>query len=358
MADIGDVARAAGVSPSTVSRSLRGQSGVSERTRQRVIAVAEELRYTISRSASGLVTGRTQCVGVIVPFVGRWFYGQVLAAAEEVLREAGYSMMLYAVGDYEARKRFFHELPLRRSVDAVLVVAMPLNENECDILRDLDVPLALVGDQSEGFGSVCIDDTLGARVAVEHLADLGHSEIGVISEFAGPMGFTPARDRHAGYAEVLADRGLPQRDEFRADGGFTVEGGRRAMNSLLDAETWPTGVFAFSDEMAMGALRALHDRGLSAPADMSVVGFDGHEMAEIVDLTTVVQPVDEEGATAAQMLLEQLGQDDAALRGVVLPTRLVTRGTAGPPRSGEPRARTAPLPGGASGEVMPGTAPA
>lgn len=333
MASIEQVAQHAGVSVSTVSRALRGQAGVSERTRQRVLHVAEELRYTISRSASGLVTGRAYCVGVVVPFVGRWFFGQVVAGAEAVLRAAGFDLMLYAVGDLDARGRFFRELPLHRSVDAVLVVAMPLDEYEADALRRLDVPVALVGGMTEGFSSVRIDDTLGGRTAVEHLVGLGHREIGMISELGGPMGFTPAQDRHTGYAEVLDEHGIVRRDELWAHGGFSVSGGRRAMAELLAVSTPPTAVFAFSDEMAMGALRCLRDHGLSVPEHVSVVGFDDHEMAEVVSLTTVRQPVADEGATAARMLLEQLDQDTPEPRDVLVSTELVVRGTtAAPPR--------------------------
>lgn len=360
MASIEQVARTAEVSVATVSRALRGRAGVSESTRQRVLAVAEELHYTISRSASGLVTGRTHCVGVVVPYVGRWFYGQVIGAAEEALRRTGYDVMLYAVGDMEARKRFFHELPLRRGVDAVLVVAMPLAEHEAEALRSLEVPLAAVGEQPDGFGSVSIDDRLGARRAVEHLVELGHREIGLISENIGPMGFTPSRDRYAGYLDVLAEHGIPPRDDLVTDGGYTVAGGKRGMSRLLAANTPPTAVFAHSDEMAMGALRALSDRGVSVPGEMSVVGFDGHEMGEVVDLTTVVQPVGEEGAGAARMLLDQLqsGGDPTGPRDVVLPTELVARGTTGAPRAGVPQTRSTRQPGGETGEVMPGTAPA
>lgn len=241
--------------------------------------------------------------------------------------------MLYAVGDMDARKRFFHELPPRRSVDAVLVFSLPLSEQESEALRGLDVPLALVGAKSEGFSSVWIDDRLGAGAAVQHLVDLGHRDIGLIHGNIGPARFTPAQDRYTGFVDVLTAQQIALRDELLAEGEFTVSGGERAMNELLTAASPPTAVFAQSDEMAMGALRALRSRGFTVPDDMSVIGFDGHELTGLVDLTTVAQPVSGEGATAAKLLLERLAPDGPTeVDDVVLPTELVVRGsTAAPP---------------------------
>ena len=125
-----EVAQRAGVSTATVSRALRGLPRVSGRTRDRVLAAAAELGYVVSPAASSLASGRTGTVGVIVPYVERWFYSRVIAAVERVLREAGITMLLYNIGDDEGRVRFFTELPLRRRVDAVLVLSLPVSDVE------------------------------------------------------------------------------------------------------------------------------------------------------------------------------------------------------------------------------------
>jgi DNA-binding LacI/PurR family transcriptional regulator len=339
--NIEEVAKRVGVSPSTVSRALRGQAGVSERTRKRVQEAATELRYTASRSASGLVTGRTRTIGVVVPYVARWFFGQVIAGAEDVLRSAGFDLLLYAVGDVNARKRFFRELPLRRSVDAVLVLALPLDDDEASALRELNVPLAMVGYEVEGFHSVRIDDRHGGTLAVRHLANLGHRNIALIYGKVESMCFTPPRERRDAYLNVLASQGIEAREDLRAEGGFTLAGGERAMGELLAAEVQPTAVFAQSDEMAMGALRALAKHGLSVPTEVSIVGFDGHEMSEFVDLTTIAQPVRDQGATAARLLLEQLASDVGSLEttDVLMPVELVVRGSTAALRNGVREAR-------------------
>jgi len=343
---IEDVAARAGVSTATVSRALRGLPNVSSRTRQRVQDAARALDYVVSPSASSLATGRTSTVGVIVPFVGRWFFGQVISGAELELRKAGYDMLLYAVGSDESRRRFFGELPLRRRVDAVLILTLPLTEKEVASLAGLRLPTAMVGATVEGFSSVRIDDIAGAAKAVNHLINLGHERIGMITG-AGiePARFTAPEERREGYLRALGAAGLAADPTLQVDGEFTIAGGGRAMAALLSASRPPTAVFAHSDEMAFGAMRAIRSAGLRCPEDISVVGFDDHEMAELLDLTTVAQPVREQGGLAARQIL-------AALAGEVVPTHeivethVVIRGsTAPPPHRSTPAVR--PLRAGA-----------
>ena len=335
MTSIDEVARRAGVSASTVSRALRGRSGISEQTRKRVQAVAAELRYSISRSASGLVTGRTLSVGVVVPFISRWFFGQVISGAEEVLRAAGYDVMLYTAGDQDARKRFFTELPVRRRVDAVLVLSMVLAEDEAQALLGLEVPLALVGHESEGFSSVRIDDCYGTGLAVRHLINLGHRDIAMIhGGDHSALGCVAPVIRRDTYLEMLDQHGIPPRDEWMVEASdYSIRAGERAMDQLLAAEVRPTAVFAWADEIAMGALRSLRRHGLSVPHEMSVVGFDDHEMSEYLDLTTVAQPVSAQGARAAKLLLQQLESGSRECTSVPMPIELVARGTTSAPRS-------------------------
>lgn len=187
---ITDVAEATGVSASTVSRALRGRPGVSEEMRARIVAAAAELGYTASRSASSLASGRTYTIGVVVPYVGRWFFGTVLDSAEKVFSAAGYDVLLYNLGSPEARKRFFTKLPIRKRVDAVLSLLIPDLE-EAAALRSLGVPLATtVGGARPGFTVVGIDDRGGAESAVRHLVNLGHRRIGMISGASEPLHWT------------------------------------------------------------------------------------------------------------------------------------------------------------------------
>lgn len=330
-ASIEDVASLAGVSIATVSRSLRGLPDVAPTTRERVLAAARSLDYVASPFAARLASGRTATTGAIVPFVNRWFFGEVIAGAEGVLREADFDLLLYNLGDVAGRDRFFGRMPVRKRVDGLLVIGMPLAEGELTALSALGVPIALVGNRAAGAHSVRIDDTAGARAAVAHLTDLGHSRIGRIGgRLDDPMRFTTAAERRAGYLQALAAAGLAQSDSLEAVGYFTVDGGEEAMDTLLRLGPPPTAVFAESDEMAYGAMRALRRRGLRIPDDIAVVGFDDHVTAELLDLSTIRQPVQEQGAKAARALLDAIADPAAAPAELVLPTQLIVRNSSDP----------------------------
>lgn len=337
-ASIVDVAARAGVSPATVSRALRGLPHVSSGTRRRVEAAARELSYVASPAGVGLASGRTLTVGVVVPLVARWFFAQAVAGAAEVLRQGGYDLVLYNLADAEGRTRFFERMPLRRRVDAVLVVCLPLGPDEVALLQALGVPVVTIGSREAAFPSVRIDDLEAAAHAVRHLVNLGHESIAMISALEDDdLGFSSAPERRLGFRRTLERR---SRAESVIAGTWGFEGGERAMEVLLSGEELPSAVFAEYDEMAFGALRTLRRAGLEVPRDISVVGFDDHEMAQVVDLTTVAQPVLDQGRVAAQLLLEATHHPAAQPADVVLPTRLVVRGSTAPARSDGEQLRT------------------
>lgn len=336
-ANLDDVARRAGVSTATASRALRGLPRVSASTRARVTSAADELGYVISPTASSLASGRTGTVGVIVPYVGRWYFAQIITEVERVLRESGVSMLLYNIGDEKGRTRFFADLPLRRRVDAVVVLSLPLSAVETDLLRTLEVPVIAVGIDEAGMDCVRIDDHAGALLAMRHLARLGHRDIAFIGEHSPvPLGFTTPLRRLEAYRQVRRELGRPDDPALEAGGGFTVTGGERAMSTLLGGTVRPTAVFAASDEMAFGALRALRRAGLRVPQDVSVLGFDDHEMADLLDLSTVAQPIAELGRVAGERVLARLNGDTEPGETVHLGTRLVLRGSTAPPAGQTP----------------------
>lgn len=341
-----DVAARAGVSVATVSRALRDLPNVSPATRARVLQAATELDYTVSPLASGLVTGRIRAVGVVLPYAGRWFFAEVLRGIEEMLRGRGYDLVLHVLGDTERRREFFEQLPVRRRVDALLLVALPLEAAEVAALRTLGIPMASVGEPMIGLHSDAIDDVAAARLAVQHLINLGHRRIGCIGgDLDGPERFHAPGWRTQGYREALARAGIEVREGWERDGRFTASGGELAMTELLGLPGGaPTAVFCQSDEMAFGALRALRRSGLGCPGDVSVIGIDDHELAHTFDLTTVAQPVADQGAAAAAWLVNLLdgaergGRRDPAVDHPDEPSRrvhdvrLVLRGSTARPR--------------------------
>ncbi len=335
MTSIKDVARTVGVSTATVSRALRGLPRVSDATRRRVLQAAAELDYVASPTAASLASGQTRAVGVVVPFVTRWFYASVVQGAEELLREAGYDLLLYNLGgDPEARLRVFETHLLRKRVDAVLVLSLTPTEREVEVISKLGRPVAVVGSAPPGWASVRIDDIATANLAMDHLVGLGHCRIAYIGgalddglDFAAPL------DRLSGYRSAMAAAGLPVLKGWETLGGFTIHGGYSAMRALLKHKSPPTAVFAASDEMAMGALYAVRAANLRVPQDISVIGIDDHEMAAFLDLTTVAQPVHEQGRLAAELLLDELalGGEGAPPAAVTVPTKLIVRGTTAAP---------------------------
>ncbi len=335
-ASIVDVAARAGVSVATVSRALRDMPNVSTATRDRVLRAAAELHYSASPLASGLVTGRVRSVGVMMPYAGQWFFAEVLRGIEEELREHGYDLVLHVLADERRRRDFFASLPVRRRVDGILVVALPLLPREVDVLRTLHVPLACVAEPVGGVHGERIDNVAAARLAVQHLVNLGHWRIACIGgDLEGPERFNIPGLRSDGYRQALADAGIPPRPDWERDGKYTARGGELAMTALLSLPGGrPTAVFCQSDEMAFGALRALRRSGLRCPDDVSIVGIDDHELSEIFDVTTVAQPVTEQGAAAARWVISHLegtADPDGPLDSLSIhPARLVLRGSTAP----------------------------
>lgn len=330
---IDDVAHRAAVSTATVSRALRGLPGVSVGTRERVERAAAELDYSVSPIAAGLASGKVRTVAVVTPFVGRWFFGEMLMAAADVLAHDGYEIALYVIDEPESRRRFFADLPPRGRAGAVLMIGMPISGAEHDRLRSLEVPLLVAGHVPVGIPAVGIDDREAARMAVRHLIGLGHRKIAMVCGDREQEEFLVPQQRGAGYAAAMAEAGLPVEKHWIAHGGFTAAGGERAVHEVLDAPgTPPTAVFCQSDEMAFGALRALADRGLRCPQDVSVVGIDDHELARLWDLTTVAQPVPDQGRRAAQMILHAIagGEHPEGESAVRLPVWLRVRGSTAP----------------------------
>ena len=320
-----DVARMAGVGMGTVSRALNNAPGVSEKTRRRVLEVAEQLSYVVSPEASRLRPGTTGRVAVVVPHLSRWFFAATLRGAESALREANLDVLLYCVDGLEARRAFFAELPARRKVDAVLVLAFPVSEAERQRLEMLGVHIVAAGGQLASYPYVSIDDEAAARKAVDHLIRLGHRRIAMIEAVdADEPEWPPNPGRSDGYANALQAAGLPFARELVRTVDWGGGGGADAMAELLALPDPPTAVYAHSDEVAVGAMRTVRRLGLRVPEDISIIGIDDHPVAELTELTTIRQPVHEQGRLAGRTVASLINGESVPAS-VVLPTELVVR---------------------------------
>jgi len=329
-----DVARRAGVSVSTVSRALRGVPGVTDETRERIRSIADQLAYVVSPEASGLARGTTGRVGVVVPRTDVWFYGEMLGSIEAALRDADLDVLIYQVRDQAQRTRFFRELPSRRKVDAVVLIALSMPKAEIDRLDLLGVEVVVAGSPVRDFPSVAVDDRAIARVAVDHLIGLGHRRIAIIRALGeGNLHWEPDLYRAEGYRSALEAAGLPLRDDYSVATTFSMAGGVQAAEQLLALADPPTAIFAFSDELALGALEAARRAGITVPDDLSVMGVDDHPLAEGFGLSTVRQDVAAQGRTAAEMVVRRL-RGEAREPDVLIPHELVIRQTTAGPAAG------------------------
>ncbi|HEU5109726.1 MAG TPA: substrate-binding domain-containing protein, partial [Micromonosporaceae bacterium] len=245
-------------------------------------------------------------------------------------------LLLYNLGGREqARRRLVHAAALHKRADAVMLVATPLTAADVAAMSALPIPGVTVssGTTVPGWPGIRIDDVAAARAATEHLLALGHRRIAHISgDHADELAFHTHIDRRRGYQEALRTAGIQSEPGLDVEAPFTAAGGERATALLLDRDEPPTAIFAACDEMAMGAIAALREAGLSVPGDISVVGVDDHDLSGAVGLSTVAQPAGEQGRLAADTLLGLLCEDHSTDAGAVLPTRLIVRSSTGPPR--------------------------
>jgi DNA-binding LacI/PurR family transcriptional regulator len=329
MVSIDEVARLAGVSTATVSRALSGRGHVSDATRQRVETAARSLGYVVSASASSLASGRTRNIGVLVPFLDRWFFSTVLSGIASALMRQGFDITLYSLTADPAQRRSVFETFLRRQrVDGVIAISIALGDEETQRLLELGLPVIAIGGPNPQMTTLTVDDVGVGRLATEHLLALGHRDIahiGASPEF--DIDFHIPTRRRQGFEQALADAGIPSRAALYEPADFTIEGGFRAAKQLLGRPGGrPTAIFAASDEMAIGAVLAARELGYRVPEDLSVVGIDGHELGEFFRLTTVDQFPLGQGERAADAILALLDEGGAS-EPAQLPFELVVRGT-------------------------------
>lgn len=321
-----DVARVAGVSTATVSRALRGFDTVDPAIRLHVQQVADRLNYVASPAATALSTGRAGSVGVITPFVDRMAFQRMLAGIESALRGTEMDLLLYRTGDPSDPHPVPPRKRLARRVDGFIVLSLALHSPDVEEIAKLRMPVASFGEQGPWGSSVQVDDRAGAVAATQHLIELGHSRIAVIYGRASDDPAVLEFQRHLGFRDAMARAGLAIDASLVTPGDYTIAGGARAMARLLDAEVPPTAVFAFSDEMAYGAIRVMRERGLTPGRDIAIIGFDGHETSALLDLSTISVPFEEIGATTVRKLMNEIeGLPPEPSGATVLPIELTVR---------------------------------
>jgi LacI family transcriptional regulator len=327
------VAAQAGVSAMTVSRVINESPRVSEDARRRVEAAIADLGYVPNRLARGLIRQKTSAIGVIVPDVANPFFTLVVRGAEEVAWRAGYHVILCNTqGDLE-RERSYLEDMLAFQVEGLLVA--PVGERSRANLRVLKkngVPFVLIDRSISGYDGDLVqgDSTAGAHRLVEHLIELGHRRIAMVTETAE---VSTARDRVSGYRQALEDAGIEFRPELVSEASaIDPRAAHDATLALLDLPEPPTAIFSVNNIAVVGVAEALRERGLEIPKDIALVCFDDIEHASRFHpfLTVMAQPAETFGTIAMQLLLDRLaGRVAERRRLVVLPADMIVRQSSG-----------------------------
>jgi LacI family transcriptional regulator len=328
-----DVAREAGVSYSTVSRTLTGFKFVKPSTREKVLQAAEKLGYVPNQQARSLAGGHSNLIGVLTPALSNSYVSEILRGIDEALAESDYNLILYTTHRFQSKESSYVSTIINSGVDGLLLIVPLMSTPYLDTIHMQDFPYVLIDQADKGQKGSFITGTnrQGAYDATQYLIEMGHQRIAFI---AGLEGLNSASERLLGYKTALSDHDIPVDENLILNGNFRQQGGYNVAQKLLSLPELPTAIFAANDLSAFGALEACREHGLRVPEDMSIVGFDDVPQASLVypKLTTVRQPLAQMGREAVNLLLQQIENPKRAKYQVSLETKLIIRDSCCPPR--------------------------
>lgn len=341
---IRDVARETGVALSTVSNALAGKDCVTEATRERIQEAAHRLGYRASGVARALRMQRTFTIGVLMADVSNPSSPDFLRGIEDVADREKCSLLLCNTDDILHKQLAHMRVLLERQVDGLVLVSQYCDSPEVRELLDAGTPFVLLQRRSPKYKDdyVGADNSDGITAAVRHLTGLGHRRIAFIR---GPVASSTATERLEAFERAVASFRIDRDPALVVQGNYLVEGGHQAARQLLDLERRPTAIIAANDMCAMGVLNAAHERGLSVPKDLSVVGWDDIQIASFpfIDLTTLQLPKRDMGAAAATLLMQRIRKKrTVTAKEVSFPTKLVARGSTGMAPAQDPEERGRP----------------
>lgn len=328
---IHDVARVAGVGIGTVSRVINNSSGVRAATREKVLTAIHQLNYMPDPIARSMISRRTGSIGVVVPFFTRPFFMEVLRSMEIALEHYRSDFVLYNVKTNAQRDRYFSELPMRRKVDGLLVLSLPPDDSVACNFREVGLPVVLIDAYSPLLTSLVVNNVEGAYTAVQFLIEQGHRRIGFINGIIeGNFKFNQANDRLIGFHRAFGEANLQFEPELVVMAEWNRKGGREAALHLLSLEHRPTALFVASDIQAVGTLEAARQLGISVPNELSVIGYDGIELSEILGLSTIQQPLQQMGELGVRKLMGLIEEPQQPPELLRFGTTLIVRNTTAP----------------------------
>lgn len=328
MPTIKDVARMAGVAPSTVSHYFTGNAPVSRATRARIEEAVRELGYRPNVAARSLRLSQTHTIGLIVPNIANPFFAEIVQAIGYASQQMGYSLLLADSGSDERREIELLENMFRQHIDGMLIIHTGSRSNHPMLIKDPSRPIVFVDREISERASVATDNYGGGKMAARHLSGLGHRRIGLM---VGDGHIKNVQQRVQGFQDELKEQGLSVSRNHIITGSQSFETGRDIQLLMVSPEP-PTAVFATNDIIALGAWHKLNDMRLRIPNDVSLIGYDNIDMAQwtVPPLTTIGQDKRELGRQAAAMLIQSIQSNEPSTTTIRIPPRLIVRSSTAP----------------------------
>jgi len=322
------VAERAGVSVNTASRAINNKSDINEKTKKRVLKVAQELGYVQNATAVALRTKKTRTLGVVIADNRNPFYAEVLNGMEEAAREKNYHIILANTQrDYRKEEEAINLL-LAKRVDGLLITPVQDRNDDIKKLIEANIPFVIVGRDFENIevDAVYNDEVKGGFFATEYLIKKGHKRIAFINGF---LHKSPAQGRLEGYKKALKEHGIPLDDMMVSVGDIDVEDGYERTKQMLEKNLDFTAIFAYNDMMAFGAMQAVKEKGLRIPEDIGLVGYDDISFSSLISpsLSTIRLKKQELGAESVKLLLSRINGSREKMKKIMLNVELIVRGT-------------------------------
>jgi LacI family transcriptional regulator len=311
---IRDVAKQAKVSVATVSRILNNVGGYSEETKRKVLEVISEISYERNDLARGLATNSTATIGVLVPSISTIFFAEILNGIEDTAHKNGYSVVICNTGEDGKRTLEYLKVLSAKQIDGIIITSADLTEEYYKTIKAINIPCILVSTISyrHSLPYVKVDDEQAAYTATQYLIENGHKSIAMIAGTKDdPIAGIP---RVNGYLRALKDYGLSIDKGLIKHGDFSYKSGRKCMEKLLCEKSKFTAIFSASDDMAVGALAIAHSKEIKVPGDLSIIGYDNTQVAEMAfpQLTTVAQPLYQMGQKSTEKILTMIETGEKA----------------------------------------------
>ncbi len=324
-----DIAQRVGVSLCTVSRVINNHPAVSKKTRRKVEKAIEEMHYIPNENARTLLRRKSKTIGFIVPDISNPYYAELFQGTQDIMSKAGYSIFLANTGYEENNENASLREMLGRGVDGLILMSFYHVTDETTRLLRNNSNIVAIQTNIPDLNLVETSDDVGEATAIEHLIALGHRKIAFVC-----LDVKSLRKRYKGYFSTLEKHGIPLRNDYVVEGFTPNTLGYEATKSLLALPDPPTAIAYINDYTACGAYIAVRENGLRIPQDISLVGFDDLQIAQLLDppLTTIHQPIREMGRSAAQMLLNNMEDNGGSRKTILLPTELIVRGSTASPR--------------------------